>query len=255
MIHPSAILDPSAVVGAGVRIGPYCVIGPGVQLGDDCRLHNHVVIDGPTRIGRGNEFYPFAAIGHRSQDLKYAGEPTALRIGDGNVFREFCTIHRSTRQGGETVIGSHGNFLAYTHIAHDCFVGDHVVFSNNGTLAGHVEVQDHAVISGFSGIHQFCRVGRHAITGGWSKAVQDVPPFFIADGNPAEARGVNTVGLERRGFEEATIRIIKEAYRILYRSNLNTSQAVERLEESFPGSPEIGELLAFIRSSQRGIVR
>jgi len=255
MIHPSAIIDPAVSIGEGVKIGPFCVVGAGVTLGDDCQLHSHVVIDGPTTIGRGNEFFPYAAIGHRSQDLKYTGEPTYLRIGDGNVFREFSTVHRATPQGGATVIGNHGNFLAYSHVAHDCIIGDHVIFSNCGTVAGHVEVHDHAVISGFSGVHQFCRIGRHAITGGWSKAVQDVPPFFIADGNPAEARGVNTVGLERRGFSEEAIQVIKHAYRILYRSQLNRSQAIERLEEEYPASPEVRELLAFIRSSQRGIVR
>jgi len=254
MIHPTAILDPQSRLGVGVKIGPYCVIGPEVELGDDCHLHNHVVIDGPTTIGRGNEFYPFAAIGHRSQDLKYAGEPTSLKIGNGNVFREFCTVHRSTQQGGATRIGDHGNFLAYSHIAHDCLIGDHVIFSNNGTVAGHVEVQDYAVLSGFSGVHQFCRIGRHAMTGGWSKATQDVPPFFIADGNPAEARGVNAVGLERRGFEQGTIQEIKKAYRILYRSNLNRSQAIEQLEHEFPGSAAVGELVDFIRNSKRGIV-
>ena len=199
-IHPTAIIAPSAQVAPSTRVGPYSVIGPGVVLGEDCILHNHVTIAGPTTIGVGNEFYPYSSIGQRSQDLKYKEEPTHLRIGDHNTFREFVTVHRATDQGGTTLIGSHGNFLAYAHIAHDCTVGDHVIFSNNGTLAGHVWVGDHAVIGGLSGVHQFCRIGAHAIIGGCTKIVQDVPPFMIADGNPAEVRGINMVGLERRGF-------------------------------------------------------
>jgi UDP-N-acetylglucosamine acyltransferase len=255
MIHPTAIVDPAAEIASGARIGPYCVIGPGVVIADDTELQHHVTVMGPTKIGRGNFFFACTSIGQRTQDLKYAGEPTYLEIGDGNTFREFCTVNRGTLPRTRTVIGNGGNFLAYSHIAHDCIVGNNVIFSNNGTLAGHVEVGDHAVIGGLTAIHQFCRVGRHAITGGCSKIVQDVPPFFIADGNPAEIRGINQVGLERAGFPAETIRALKEAYRILYRGNLNVKQSVETIREELPDLPELAELGRFIESSQRGIIR
>ena len=255
MIHPTAIVDPAAEIATGARIGPYCVIGPEVVIGEDTELQHHVTVMGPTRIGRGNFFFAYTSIGQKTQDLKYAGEPTYLEIGDGNTFREFCTVNRGTLPGTKTVIGNGGNFLAYSHIAHDCVVGDKVIFSNNGTLAGHVQVGDHAVIGGLTAIHQFCRVGRHAITGGCSKIVQDVPPFFIADGNPAEVRGVNQVGLERAGFSAETVRALKEAYRVLYRGKLNVKQSVEIIRREQPDTPEIAELCAFIESSERGIIR
>lgn len=255
MIHPTAVIDPSAQIGSGTRIGAYTVIGADVVIGSDCEIANHVSIAGPTRIGDRNVFFPYCSVGQRTQDLKYAGEPTHLEIGSDNSFREFCTLNRGTAPGAKTVIGNHGNFLAYSHIAHDCVVGDHVIFSNNGTLAGHVIVEDHAVIGGLAGVHQFCRIGQHAITGGCTKIVQDVPPFMIADGNPAEVRGINQVGLERRGFEPESIRSLREAYRILYRENLNTRQALERIRETLPASPQIDALVVFIEASKRGIVR
>jgi len=254
-IHPTAIIDSTAHVGQTTMIGPYCVIGANVTLGEGCTLHNNVTIAGPTKIGEGNEFYPYCAIGHRSQDLKYEAEPTHLEIGDRNTFREFVTVHRATAPGGVTRVGSHGNFLSYSHIAHDCVVGDHVIFSNNGTLAGHVVVADHAVIGGLSGVHQFCRIGAHAIVGGCTKIVQDVPPFMIADGNPAEIRGVNFVGLERRGFATEAIRELREAYKLIYRSNLNTSQGLEALRSQFASSDLVTHLAEFIATSERGIVR
>ncbi len=255
-LHPSAVVDPRAELGEDVEIGPHCVVGPGVVLGDHCRLHGQVNIQGPSRIGAGNEFYPFACIGQRSQDLKYTGEPTHLEIGDGNVFREFATVHRATAPGGTTRVGNGGNFLAYSHIAHDCVVGDEVIFSNNGTLAGHVEVGDRAIIGGLTAVHQFCRIGRMAITGGCSKIVQDVPPFMMADGNPAKIRHINQIGLERAGTPLETIRAIKEAFRLLYRSGLNTGQALERLAGSQPTAClEIEQLIGFVNSSQRGIIR
>lgn len=254
-IHPTAVIDSTAHIGQTTHIGPYCVVGANVTLGEGCLLHNHVTIAGPTTIGEGNEFYPFSSIGQRSQDLKYEAEPTHLEIGDRNTFREFVTIHRATAPGGVTRVGSHGNFLAYSHIAHDCTVGDHVIFSNNGTLAGHVTVGDHAVIGGLSGVHQFCRIGAHAIVGGCTKIVQDVPPFLIADGNPAEMRGVNMVGLERRGFDASALRELREAFKVIYRSNLNTSQALEVLRRDFPDSEMVGALVSFITASERGIVR
>jgi UDP-N-acetylglucosamine acyltransferase len=254
-IHPTAVVDPTAVIGPSTTIGPYSVIGAGVTLGEGCRVHNHVSIAGPTHIGDGNEFYPFCSIGQRSQDLKYKEEPTYLEIGNHNTFREFVTVNRGTAPESVTRIGSHGTFLAYAHVAHDCTVGSHVIFSNNGTLAGHVTVGDHAVIGGLSGIHQFCRIGDHAIIGGCTKIVQDVPPFLIADGNPAEVRGVNMIGLERRGFSSESIRELREAYKIIYRSNKNTAQALEQLREEFPKSDTVGALVTFITSSDRGIVR
>jgi UDP-N-acetylglucosamine acyltransferase len=254
-IHPTAVVAPEAEVGEGCEIGPYCVVGPGVQLGTGCWLQHHVSLHGPSRIGKGNRFFAFTSIGQQTQDLKYAGEPTYLEIGDENTFREFVTVNRGTAPEASTRIGSRGNFLAYSHIAHDCTVGDHVIFSNNGTIAGHVEVGDYAVIGGLTAVHQFCRIGRHAITGGCSKIVQDVPPFMIADGNPAKVRGFNKVGLERHGFSDAAMRAIKEAYRIIYRSQLNLQQAVEQMRSDLPELPEVEQLLAFVTSSPRGIIK
>ena len=255
VIHPSSVVDPAASIGEGTEIGPFCHVGPGVELGAGCRLLGHVTIAGPTRIGAGNIFYPYTSIGQRSQDLKYSGEPTSLEIGNGNSFREFCTVNRGTLPDTTTRVGNHGNFLAYSHIAHDCTVGDHVIFSNNGTLAGHVMVEDYAVIGGLSGVHQFCRIGRHSIIGGCTKIVQDVPPFMIADGNPAEMRGVNQVGLERRGFTAEDVRALRECYRFLYRSNLNVKQACEEIAAEIAPSDVRNHLLQFIEQSQRGIVR
>jgi UDP-N-acetylglucosamine acyltransferase len=254
-IHPTAVIDPGAELGDGVIAGAYSVVGAGVVLGARCRLHEHVVIAGPTAIGPDNEFYPFASIGQRSQDLKYIGEPTYLEIGSGNVFREFVTVNRATAPEGRTRIGSNGNFLAYSHIAHDCTVGDGVIFSNNGTLAGHVEVGDSAVIGGLTAVHQFCRVGRLALTGGCSKIVQDIPPFMMADGNPARVRHINQLGLERAGVPPETIRAVKDAFRVLYRADLNTAQALEQLKRDFGAIPEIGHLIEFVAASQRGITR
>ena len=254
-IHPTAVVHAAAELGEEVQIGAYCVVGAGVVLGARCRLHEHVVIAGPTTIGPDNEFYPFASIGQRSQDLKYAGEPTFLEIGSGNVFREFTTANRATAPESRTRIGHRGNFLAYAHIAHDCIVGDGVIFSNNGTLAGHVEVGDGAVIGGLTAVHQFCRIGRLAITGGCSKIVQDVPPFMMVDGNPARVRHINQLGLERAGLPAETIRAVKDAFRVLYRANLNTGQAIEQLQRDFAANPEISQLIEFVTTSQRGIIR
>ena len=254
-IHSSSVVDPSAVIHPDAEIGPFCHIGPQVEIGSGTRLISHVSIAGPTRIGQGNLFYPHSSIGQRSQDLKYTAEPTYLEIGDHNSFREFCTVNRGTLPGTKTSIGSHGNFLAYSHIAHDCTVGDHVIFSNNGTIAGHVIVEDHAIIGGLSGVHQFCRIGRNSIVGGCTKIVQDVPPFMIADGNPAEVRGINQIGLERHGFPAESTRALREAYRLLYRSNLNVKQACEKIAIDLTGSDVIQVLLDFIAASQRGIIR
>ena len=257
-IHPSAVIDPGASLGNGVAVGPHCVIREGVELGDGCLLHSHVVLDGPATIGSGNEFYPHCVIGGRSQDLKYEGEPTYLRVGEGNTLSEFVTVNRGTSPGDVTIIGSSGHFLAYSHIAHDCVVGDGVIFSNNGTLAGHVTVEDNAIMGGLSAVHQFCRVGRHAITGGCSKIVQDVPPFMIADGNPAQIRGINSVGLQRHGFDKDQIRDLKEAYKVIYRSDLTVNDAMVKLKGEYsdkgPDYP-VNELIAFVEASERGIIR
>ncbi len=254
-VHPTALVAPGAKLGAGCTIGPYCLIAAEVSLGEDCWLQHHVTLEGPLRAGRGNKFYAYCSIGQQSQDLKYRGEPTYLQIGDDNCFREFVTINRSTAGSGCTRVGSGGNFLAYSHIGHDCTVGDAVVFSNNGTLAGHVRVDDHAVIGGLTAVHQFCRIGRFAMTGGCSKIVQDVPPFMIADGNPAEVRGINQVGLERAGYAPERIKPIKEAFRTIYRGKMNTAQAVEAILEKCGESEEAQTIARFIRESERGIIR
>src|SRR6266851_5533664 len=254
-IHPTAIIDARAEIGAGTIVGPYCVIGADVVLGQDCWLQHHVTLGGPTTAGAKNKFYAYCSIGQQTQDLKYAGEPTYLEIGDENTFREFVTVNRSTTGSGKTSVGSRGNFLAYSHIGHDCTVGNEVVFSNNGTLAGHVEVGDNAVMGGLTAVHQFCRIGRFAITGGCSKIVQDVPPFMIADGNPAEIRGINLVGLERKNFSADSVKLIKEAFRLIYRSKYNTRQAVEAMRKEVPQTEEITEIIDFIEKSERGIIR
>ncbi len=221
-IHPTAVVDPTAELGADVEIGAYAWVGAQVKLGDRCRVNHHASINGPSRIGTGNHFFPFCSIGEKTQDLKYAGEPTWLEIGNDNVFREFTTANRGTALNAVTRIGSDNLFLTYAHVAHDCTVGDHTIFSNNATLAGHVEVGDYAIISGLSAVHQFCRIGTHAIIGGCTKIVQDAPPFFIADGNPAEVRGVNAVGLQRKGFPDEAIKVLRLSYKFLYDKTLNT---------------------------------
>ena len=254
-IHPTAIVDAKAQIGAGTIVGPYCVIAADVTLGPECWLQHHVTLCGPTRAGARNKFYAYCSIGQQTQDLKYQGEPTYLEIGNENTFREFVTINRSTSSDGKTRIGNCGNFLAYSHIGHDCTVGDGVIFSNNGTLAGHVQVGDHAVMGGLTAVHQFCRIGRFAITGGCSKIVQDVPPFMIADGNPAKVRGINLIGLERKGFPADNLKPIKEAFRLIYRSKLNTRQAIEAMRKDLPQNEEIKEIIEFIEKSERGIIR
>ncbi len=255
MIHPSAVIHPRAEIGAGCTIGPFCVIGEHVVLGHDCRLHSHVVIDGHTRLGEGNEIYPFASIGLKTQDLKWKGGTTLTVIGDRNTFREYVTIHSATGDGEATTVGSHNNLLAYCHVAHNVTLGNHVIMSNVGTLAGHVTVEDQAIIGGLAAVHQFCRIGRLAIIGGCSKVVQDVPPFMLADGNPAKARTVNKVGLERAGFPEETQEALRQAYKILFRDKLTNPNALARIEAELPPLPEIQHLVRFVRASERGIGR
>ena len=257
-IHPTALVSPGAVIGNGSTIGPYSVIGEEVEIGSDCNIHNHVVITGKCRIGKKNTFHSHSVVGGLSQDLKYSSEPTFLEIGDSINFREFVTINRGTEPDSKTIVGSYGNFLAYSHIAHDCIVGDHVIFSNNGTLAGHVQMGDYAILGGLTAVHQFCRIGKHAITGGCSKIVQDVPPFMVADGNPAEIRSINSIGLQRRGFSQEQIKSLKDAYKIIFLRNLTISDAVTQLKETasrYSESSPIQELIDFVVSSERGIIR
>ena len=254
-IHPTAIVDPGAVIGPGTLVGPYCIIGAHVVIGPDCWLQHHVTLTGPMQAGARNKFYAYCSIGQQTQDLKYRDEPTFLEIGHENTFREFVTVNRSTTSEGKTRIGNGGNFLAYSHIGHDCTVGNSVIFSNNGTLAGHVEIGDHAVMGGLTAVHQFCRIGRFAITGGCSKIVQDVPPFMIADGNPAAVRGINLVGLERNGYPAERVKSIKQAFKLIYRSEFNTRQALDAMRAQLSQDEAVTEILDFIEKTQRGIIR
>lgn len=252
-IHPTAVVYPGADIGANCQIGPYCVIGEHVVLGEGCRLHSHVVIDGCTRLGAGNEIFPFASIGLKTQDLKWKGGTTRTEIGDQNTFREYVTINSATGDGEVTLVGSRNHILAYSHLAHNVKVGSHVIMSNVATLAGHVEVDDYAVIGGLAAIHQFCRIGRMAIVGGCSKVVQDVPPYMLADGNPAGTRTINKVGMERQGVPESTQAALKQAYKILFREGLTIPNALTRIEKDLPDLSELRHLVDFVRRSQRGI--
>jgi UDP-N-acetylglucosamine acyltransferase len=254
-IDPTARIAAGARLAAGVRVGAYSVIGPGVVVGEGTVVDSHVTIMGPTTIGAENHFFPYASIGQAPQDLKYKGEATRLVVGDRNVFREFVTIHRGTQVGGGvTRIGSDNLFMAYAHVAHDCVVGDHTIFANAATLAGHVEVQDYATIGAFCGIHQFCRVGVHAFIGGFTVATKDVLPYSKTVGNRACVYGPNSVGLVRRGFSREAIAAIRRAYRLLLQSRLNLRDAVARIETEGPGTPETRILLDFIRAAKRGVV-
>ncbi|GAA5494905.1 acyl-[acyl-carrier-protein]--UDP-N-acetylglucosamine O-acyltransferase [Rubritalea halochordaticola] len=257
MIHETAIISPEATIGENVSIGPYCVVGENVTIGDGCILKSHVVIEGPCTIGQENIFFPFSAIGQRTQDLKYVGEPTYLVIGDRNTFRENCTIHRSTSPDTPTTIGNDNNFLAYSHVAHDCVVGSHCIFSNNGTIAGHVVVGDHAIISGFAAVHQFCRVGEHSLIGGCTKVVQDVPPFTIVDGTPAAVRSINQVGLQRRGFTDQDISFLRRAYKRVFlkkATNLTLSLADLKAADSAKNQ-HVKTLIKFLETTERGVIR
>ena len=257
LIHPTAVIDSSAQIADDVQIGPFSVVGANVNIGSGSVLKSHVVIEGHTTIGKHNTFFPFSAIGQITQDLKYVGEPTALIIGDYNTFRENTTIHRGTTEEIPTRIGDHNLFLSYSHVAHDCQVGNHCILSNNGTLGGHCSVGDHAIISGLSGAHQFCRIGEHSLVGGCTKIVQDVPPFTIVDGNPAAVRGLNLVGLQRRGFDDATRRALKQAYKKLFLGKkANLTQLTDELAQSeIAGDFNVARLIEFIHSSERGVIR
>jgi UDP-N-acetylglucosamine acyltransferase len=253
MTHPTAIVHPQAQISSGCEIGPYCLIGEHVVLGDGCKLHSHVVLDGHTKLGKENEIFPFASIGLKTQDLKWKGGVTRTEIGDGNTFREYVTVHSATGDGEVTRIGSRNHILAYCHVAHNCTLGSHIIMSNVATLAGHVTVEDHAVIGGLAAVHQFCRIGKLAMIGGCSKVVQDVPPFMIADGNPAETRTINKVGMERNGISEDVQNALRQAYKILFREGLTIPNALAKIEGELPPLPEIKHLVQFIRVSERGI--
>jgi UDP-N-acetylglucosamine acyltransferase len=254
-IDSRAIISPSARVGRGVRAGAFAVVGEEVELGDECVLESHAVVRGPARIGRKNVFDSFSSVGGDPQDLKFSGERTELVVGDGNHFREFSTVSRGTSQGGGvTRIGDENLFMAYSHVAHDCVVGSHTVFANGATLAGHVTVEDWANVGAFSPVHQFCRIGRYAYVGACTVITQDVPPFSrVVTERETHCFGVNTVGLERRGFDRERLDTIESAFRLLLRSKLNTSQALEQIRAQLNGSPDVRELVEFIESAQRGL--
>jgi UDP-N-acetylglucosamine acyltransferase len=253
-VHPTAIVDPRASIGEGTVIGPYVSIGPHVVLGRHCRVGASAVLDGCTTIGDHTEIYPFASIGLAPQDLKFKGEPTQLRIGAHNVFREFVTVHRGTAGGGGvTAIGDHNLFMAYAHVAHDCHIGNWTIFGNGATMGGHVAVEDYATISAYSGVHQFCRVGQHAFIGGYTVVTRDALPYAKTVGNRARIYGVNTIGLARRGFSQELIGKLRRAYRHLVQHN--TSRALELIERD-PSlvAPEVSYLVNFIRSARRGVI-
>lgn len=252
-IHSTAVIHPNAQVGADCRIGPYCVIGEHVVLGERCQLHSHVVIDGHTTLGCDNQIFPFASVGLQTQDLKWKGGVTRLQIGDRNTFRESVTIHSATSDGDATIVGSDNHILAYSHIAHDCRLGNHIIMSNVGTLAGHVTVGDYAIVGGLAAIHQFCRIGTMSMIGGCSKIVQDVPPYMIVDGNPGETRTVNKIGIERNGVSEEAQDALRRAFKILFREGLTISNAVVKIEADLPPLPEVKHLLDFARTSERGL--
>jgi UDP-N-acetylglucosamine acyltransferase len=253
MIHPTAVVHQGAQIGNDCEIGPLCVIGEHVTLGDRCQLHSHVVIDGHTTLGTENEIFPFASIGLKTQDLKWKGGITQTSIGDRNVFRENVTVNSATGDGEFTTIGSDNKLLAYAHVAHNVTLGNHIIISNVGTLAGHVIIDDHAIVAGLGGVHQFCRLGKHSMVGGCSKVVQDVAPYMIVDGNPARTRTVNKVGLERHGYKADQLSEIRKAYKILFRSGLTTTSALEKIKAELSSSPEIQHLIQFVQLSERGL--
>ena len=255
-VHPTAIVDPGAEVGGNVVVGPYAVIEAGVEVGDGCWIGSHCRIAGPTRIGERNRFEGHCSVGTPPQDLKYRGEPTRLEIGSDNLFREFVTLNRGTvGGGGVTRIADHNMFMAYSHVAHDCQVGSHTIFANAATLAGHVEVGDMANIGAFSAIHQFCRVGVHAFLGGFTVATQDCLPFMrTVGGRPAKCYGPNSIGLERRGFDDDRRLAIKRAWRHLHSSKMTTTQALERIKQELGGQTDVDLLVAFIESAKRGVI-
>ena len=256
-VHPTAIIDAKANVHASCTVGAYSVIGAEVEIGEDCCIDSHVVIGGPAKIGKHNHFYPFCSVGLAPQDLTYKGEPTRLEMGDHNDVREYVTINRGTvKGGGLTRIGSHALIMAYTHIAHDCMIGDHVIFANAATLGGHVIVEDWATIGALCPVHHFVRIGAHAFIGGGTTVTKDVLPFSkTAAERGTRAYGMNTVGLERHGFTKERIRKIHHAYKLLLASKLNTSQAIEKMKAEADRGEDVDMLIRFIEASERGVVK
>lgn len=254
-VHPQAIVEPGAQLGNEVEVGPFCYIGANAQIGDGTRVLHHATVEGKVTLGKNNTIFPYALIGGLTHDLKYeSGEP-GLKIGDDNIFREYVTAHVATHADDFTKIGSSNVFLAYSHVAHDCQVGDHLVMSSHAALGGHVKVEDHVNVGWGAGVHQFCRLGRHCMVSACSKLVQDVPPFMLADGSPAEVRSINKVGLERAGFDSSEIELIRSAFKVLYRKDLNRSQALQYLQDNFsfdPGSV-MDELISFAKANGRGM--
>ena len=256
MIDERAIIDPSARIAANVDIGPWAIIGPNVEIGEGCWIGPHTIIKGPTRIGKNNRIFQFASIGEEPQDKKFHGEESSLEIGDDNTIREFCTIHRGTEDGeGVTHIGDDNWLMAYAHIAHDCYVGSHTIFSNNATLAGHVRVEDYVTLSGFSAVHQFCFLGKHSFVGALTGVTKDVLPFILVDGRDPVAAGLNIVGLRRRGFSRETIDMLKRAYKIIFRQGLVVKDAIAELQELVTECSEIKLMIEVLQNSKRGIVR
>ncbi|GAA0791609.1 acyl-ACP--UDP-N-acetylglucosamine O-acyltransferase [Marinobacterium sediminicola] len=256
MIHPQAIVDPSARIAEDVEVGPWTLIGPDVEIGAGTRIASHVVIKGPTRIGEGNQIFQFATIGEDCQDKKYAGEPTRLEIGDHNVIREGCTIHRGTVQDeGITRIGSHNLLMAYAHVAHDCVMGNNIILANNAALAGHVHVGDHAILGGFTAVHQFCRIGAHVMCGAGTVVLKDIPAYVMATGNSARPHGINLEGLRRRGFDAEALGALRRAYKIIYRKGLTVDQALQELNLMAQDHPAVQLLIESLETSTRGIIR
>jgi UDP-N-acetylglucosamine acyltransferase len=255
--HPTAIIHPQAQIADSVTVGPYSLIGEGVELGADCEVMSHVVIEGPTRLGNRNRIFHYAAVGLACQDLKYHGEPTRLEIGDDNVIREFTTLHRGTVEGGGvTRIGNHNLLMAYVHIAHDCHLGNHIIMANGASLAGHVEIGDHATVGAFCGIHQFCRIGAYSFLGSYSVINKDILPYSRTSAErPAGVYGANRLGLERRGFSAGDVDELQAAFRLLSRSKLNTTQALEAIAARGFQSQHVRALVEFIRTSERGVVK
>ncbi len=255
-IHPTAIVHPKAQIAPGVKIGPYCIVGENVQIGKDTTFDSHVVADGWTTIGERCHFHPFVSVGAAPQAVRYRGEPTRVTIGHDNTIREFVTINRGIVEGGgETVVGNKNFIMAYSHIAHDCRIGNQVIMANSSTLAGHILVEDFAIVGGMVAIHQFVRVGCYAMLGGASAAPQDIPPYTIASGNRARLYGLNLVGLKRHQFSEETLTALKHAYRLLFRSHLTLQKAMDRVEKEVPDLPQVRHLLEFLKGSKRGVCR
>jgi UDP-N-acetylglucosamine acyltransferase len=256
-IHPQAIVAPSAKLGEGVQVGAHAVVGEEVELGDGCVVRAHAVVQGPSKFGKNNVFHAFSVVGGDPQDYTFRNERTELVAGDGNIFREYVTVSRGTQKGGgRTSLGDENFFLAYSHVGHDCVIGSHTLFVNGATLAGHVTVEDFATIGAFCPVHQFCRIGRYAYVGASTVVTQDVPPFSkIVTERETKSFGVNAIGLERKGFSPKRLRTLKQAYRLLLRSKLNTSQALAEMRKTLADSPDVQELIQFVESAERGIVK